>query len=447
MKKIFHILALAIAGLLAFTACDKMEDDLFAKDPATRQDEQMADFRRVFNNNDNGWCIYMSCNTAGRHPSCQAFAVKFDPTWCTFYSSSATSRLPEFYGQTDVEVRSLYSLKMDNGIVLSFDTYNAFFHYYADQSDFFSQDVQADFEFVLDRYSQNEDTIFGYTKIHRLPYMMVKMDRPAKDYQQACDDVADIAPYDLNLHIAGDEVPARFLGGYKNIMIWTEGMDLTKDGELHTYACLPNGIHLMEPIEYKGHVIDEMILNDNRDLFTSRFDKDDYLHPMPVCNKLLIEDNEDFFFGIFNAGPGMKDLLLQVGAALNADGRMPATSWYYAQFSYEDGQLGLYLNRWFGKNGGECTFFLDYEVVDNFNIKLKWSGTMQGLDYLYDSGIKVMIDKMFPKDTWTTWTMNVLDGSVWTPNKIRFQMADDSTIYIDTDPYYRYYYYGNIFNE
>lgn len=447
MKKLFYSLAVALIAGLSFTACDKMEDDIFSKDPATRQDEQMADFRRVFNNNDNGWCVYMASNSSGRHPGTQAFAVKFDEQWCTFFSSSATSNMPEFWGQTDVEVKSLYSLKMDNGVVLSFDTYNAFFHYYADQSDYFEQEFQSDFEFVLDRYSQNEDTIFGYTKIKRLPYMMIKMDRPAKEYQEACDATAGIAPYDLTLRIAGDELPARFLSGYKNLMFWTEGMDLTKDGELHTYCCMPNGIHFLEPIEYKGHIIDEMLFNDARDRFISRYDADDYLHPQPVCSKLFVNGNEDFYFGIFNVSDGMKDLLLQTGAALDADGRMPANSYYYAQISYEEGEFALYLNRWFGTNGGEIRYELDYEVVDDFTVKIKWNGKVHGLDYLYDAGIHVLIDKMFPQDKWTTYKFEVLEGSVWTPSKMKFFMADDPSICIFTDGYYRYYYYGNIFNE
>lgn len=448
MKKILYFTAVALTGSLAVTSCDKMEDDIFAKDPATRQDEQMADFRRVFNNNENGWCVYLTQNSGGgRHPSCMAFAVKFDPTWCTFYSSSETSRLPEFWGQTDIETKSLYSLKMDNGVVLSFDSYNPFFHYYADMSDLFDKEAQSDFEFVLDRYSQNEDTIFGYTKVKCLPYMMVKMDRPAKEYQKACDDVAGIAPYDLNIHIAGEELPARFLSGYKNLMIWKEGMDRSKDGELHTYGCMPNGIHLLEPIEHKGHIIDEFVLNENRDRFISRFDADDYLHPQPVCSKLFVDGNEDFYFGMFNVSSGMKDLLLATGDALNKDGRMPANSYYYAQIAYEEGVFSLYLNRWFGKGGGECSFILDHEIVDDFTVKVKWNGQYQGLDYLYDAGLKVLVDKMFPKDQWVEYTFDVLEGNVWTPSKMKFSMKDDPSIYIETDGYYRYYYYGNIFNE
>ena len=117
--------------------------------------KDMADYRRVFNNNKYGWALYTDNPTYGRHPSVATYAVKFDQVYSTFYKSISTVRLP---GVADKDsVVSMYSFKMDNGIVLSFDTYNGFFHYYADQSQYFAQDLQGDFEFCLDRYSENED--------------------------------------------------------------------------------------------------------------------------------------------------------------------------------------------------------------------------------------------------------------------------------------------------
>lgn len=130
MRKIFYIVAAACIFASFMTSCQLKEDDLFDIDPATRQDNWMADYRRVFNNNEYGWALYTSQPTYGRHPSIATFAVKFDQEMCTFYRSSATSRIPS--AALKDSVQSTYSLKMDNGIVLSFDTYNDFFHYYAD---------------------------------------------------------------------------------------------------------------------------------------------------------------------------------------------------------------------------------------------------------------------------------------------------------------------------
>lgn len=117
MRKIFYIVAAACIFASFMTSCQLKEDDLFDIDPATRQDNWMADYRRVFNNNEYGWALYTSQPTYGRHPSIATFAVKFDQEMCTFYRSSATSRIPS--AALKDSVQSTYSLKMDNGIVLS----------------------------------------------------------------------------------------------------------------------------------------------------------------------------------------------------------------------------------------------------------------------------------------------------------------------------------------
>ena len=160
IKKYIYCLLLLVSCLSLLPTlygCQMKEDDLFEMDAANRSDAWMADYRRVFNNNKYGWALYTDNPTYGRHPSVATYAVKFDQVYSTFYKSISTVRLP---GVADKDsVVSMYSFKMDNGIVLSFDTYNGFFHYYADQSQYFAQDLQGDFEFCLDRYSENEDTI------------------------------------------------------------------------------------------------------------------------------------------------------------------------------------------------------------------------------------------------------------------------------------------------
>lgn len=100
------------------------------------------------------------------------------------------------------------------------DTYNDFFHYYADQSEYFSQDLQADFEFCLDRYSENEDTIFGRGKTKQLPFMMVKMKTTPQEYQKLSDEIDSYVATNCVMIIEGDTLQASFLSGYKNLLLY-----------------------------------------------------------------------------------------------------------------------------------------------------------------------------------------------------------------------------------
>jgi predicted MFS family arabinose efflux permease len=90
MKKLFNIIAVLALTALTMPSCQMKEDDLFSTDPATRQDNWMAEYRRVFNNNQYGWALYTDNPTYGRHPAVYTYAVRFDQQNCTFYQSSST---------------------------------------------------------------------------------------------------------------------------------------------------------------------------------------------------------------------------------------------------------------------------------------------------------------------------------------------------------------------
>ena len=272
IKQYLTAVILGCTVAAALTGCQMKEDDIFDVDPANRADQWMADYRRVFNNNRYGWALFTDNPTAGRHPAVYTYAVRFDDVNSTFYRSTSTARLP--YVNTLDSVVSMYSLKNDNGIVLSFDTYNAFFHYYADQSQYFAQELQGDFEFCLDRYSANEDTIFGRGKTKQLPFMMIKLPVTPQQYQDASDSIkSDYAPYNCSFVCAGDTLPARFFSGYQNLSIWMDGDDPSIDGHLYSYGNLVGGIYFLEPIEYKGHVIREMHIKADKSGYDDVYDQ------------------------------------------------------------------------------------------------------------------------------------------------------------------------------
>ena len=93
----------------SLTSCQMKEDDLFDVDPANRADAWMADYRRVFNNNEHGWALYTDNPTSGHHPAVYTFAVKFDQYYSTFYQSSTTQRLANPDDRAADSIRSMYS--------------------------------------------------------------------------------------------------------------------------------------------------------------------------------------------------------------------------------------------------------------------------------------------------------------------------------------------------
>lgn len=441
MKKLFDIFLTAVLAVSFFGSCQMMEDDLFDKDPATRQDNWMAEYRRVFNNNKYGWALYTDQPTFGRHPHLATFAVKFDQNNSTFYNSLSTRSLPNV-GDID-SVQSTYSFKMDNGIVLSFDTYNAFFHYYADQSQYFAQDLQADFEFCLDRFSENEDTIFGRGKTKQLPFMMIKMKMPAQDYQNASDEItAKYAPYDCAFVCAGDTIDARFLSGYGNFILFypdEEGGDVVE--HMYTYGNLVNGIYLMENIEYKGKIIQEMALDDDKGGYTDKLTGARII-PRPYCNYFIndVDDNDDKFFGYSCLGDWTKGEWDKMKAALD-NSQYASSNLNNITFNPAgNGKIVLTVNMWYGD--GEIHFPFEIRKAGMDKIQLKYTGMEHsGLGYtIYDLGFKYVIDAIASKDEWRTYKIVPTQGSLLSPGV--FQLIDeanpDNSILFKLN--FRYYY-------
>ena len=441
MKKLVYSILTIVALSVAFASCQMMEKDLFEKDPATRQDNWMAEYRRVFNNNQYGWALYTSFPTYGRHPSVNTFAARFEQEYCTFYQSAATVRIPGAYDKDSVT--STYAFKMDNGIVLSFDTYNLFFHYYSDQSQYFAQDMQGDFEFCLDRFSENEDTIFGHGKTKGLPFFMVKMKTTPKEYQKLADEVDQYSAYDCLFICEGDSLPRRFLTGYHNLAIYFPDEDGGENVEhLYSYGTLVNGIYMMENIVYKNTRVVELTLDRTTGTYEDLVGKSgSKIVGTPLADYFLnIADYENWFFGYSGLGSYTKSEWDKVWAAMEASGKFKADYLYNITLDCDgNGGISLVLNMWYGVD--EVRFPLEVKRGADDQIALKGTGEQKhGRDWdYYDIGLKYIVDALAKKDSWTTYKVSFREGNPMTPKG--FELTDvnnpDNSIYFET--YYRYY--------
>lgn len=442
IKKYIYCLLLLVSCLSLLPTlygCQMKEDDLFEMDAANRSDAWMADYRRVFNNNKYGWALYTDNPTYGRHPSVATYAVKFDQVYSTFYKSISTVRLP---GVADKDsVVSMYSFKMDNGIVLSFDTYNGFFHYYADQSQYFAQDLQGDFEFCLDRYSENEDTIFGRGKTRQLPFVMIKLPVTAPDYQAACDSIQTFySPYNCSFVCAGDTLPARFLGTYQNLSIWMEGDDPRVDGHLYSYGNLVGGLYFLEPIEYKGHIIKEMKITPEKDAYDDIHGQARII-PKPFANYWIYDEEYDTrFWGYSSLSPWLQGEWDKAKDALKKSGKYNPDNLAYVCLSTDGfGHLELIFNMWYGS--GEIHYPMEMKKMNNYEIAIRWTGEEKhGLGVnLYDAGFKYFVDAFASKDEWRTYKISARSGSIMSPGEFQLTEASnpDNWFYFPTN--FRYY--------
>ncbi len=429
---------LALVAATAVTSCQMKEDNLFAVDPATRQDNWMAEYRRVFNNNEYGWALYTDNPTFGRHPAVYTYAVKFDQQNCTFYKSSSTMYLP---GVSSLDsVVSQYSFKMDDGVVLSFDTYNDFFHYYADQSQYFAQDLQADFEFCLDRYSANEDTIFGRGKTKQLPFFMVKMKTTPEEYQRLSDEISSYTAYNCVMICAGDTLQASFLSGYHNLLVYFPDSVGGDDVEhMYSYGNLTNGIYLMENFKYKGNTVVEMNLNRETGEFVDSL-TGTKIGPKPLADYLYYDDSDDnWFFGYSGLGSWTKIQWDEMRTDMTASGKFNPDNFHNITLQNEgDGQVVMIINEWYNS---EVHFHMEMKHVSENELAFRYTGMeMSNYDFsFYDAGMKHVVDAFAKKDTWTTYRITYKEGNAMNPSGLIFtdESNPDNSYYFE--PNFRYY--------
>jgi hypothetical protein len=304
--------------------------------------------------------------------------------------------------------------------------------------------MQGDFEFCLDRYSENEDTIFGRGKTKQLPFAMIKLPVSAPAYQAACDSILSFySPYNCSFVCEGDTLPARFLGTYQNLSIWMEGDDPRVDGHLYSYGNLVGGLYFLEPIEYKGHIIKEMKITLEKDGYVDIHGQASII-PKPFANYWLYDEESDSrFFGYSALGTWTQGEWDKARDAINKSGKQRADDLHYITLATDGfGGLELIINSWFGSD--EVHYPMELKKISNDEIAVRWTGTeTSGRNYkFYDIGYKYIVDAFASKDEWRTYRISARTGSKMSPGE--FQLTEesnpDNSIYFPTN--FRYYHYS-----
>ena len=180
MKNILYILFFIS---FVFTGCVKDQDDIFDLPSAQRAEQLNKDCKATLVAAPNGWVMEY-------YPSTQYYGGSF--IYMTFTQDSV--RMTD-EAKLDLTPVSFYSLKLDNGPVLSFDTYNEVIHKYADPG----QDgigYGGDYEFII--VSVSPDVIMltgkkGFDKIVMRPLAQ------GKTFAQYLDEVKSMDSY-LNMN-------------------------------------------------------------------------------------------------------------------------------------------------------------------------------------------------------------------------------------------------------
>lgn len=250
MKKIFYFIVMALAMAVGFSACSHEEDDLFGESAAQRLNKSVDKYQDLLKSSEKGWVMEFlpSDGSYGGYVYTAKFTDEDVTLVCDLSLYSSTEEWP-----AGTELTSKYSVKAEQGVILTFDTYNLLLHFFSEPRG--SSDVdgyESDYEFVFMKTSENQDTIYLRGKKYGNILKMYKLkDSDSKTFINQTVDMASslsLVNYQY-LTVNGKDYPVDIEGK----TFYINDIDSEDDTEIEKpMFYTPEGFHLYEPIQIGG---------------------------------------------------------------------------------------------------------------------------------------------------------------------------------------------------
>lgn len=154
MKKIISAITIALfAGALA--SCTHQAEDYFDTPSMTRVNEHMRECQSLLLSAENGWAVEYYPDEERIYGG-TVFAMKFD-------SNGNVTVAAEIAEDVTKTITSHYSLNSSSSVVLTFDTYNDYIHYWSDPDSASGNPYGGEFEFAYVSGDESE-MVFRGTK-------------------------------------------------------------------------------------------------------------------------------------------------------------------------------------------------------------------------------------------------------------------------------------------
>lgn len=255
MKKI-HLNKFLLAGMVCcgiaslFTSCRFEEDDYFDESASLRVEHAIDQVRDNLSSAENGWVMQYFCGTGVAHFEGFNLFAKFDKNGKVTIAGNHRY-LRDGNANKYTEASSLYSLLLEDGPVLAFNTWNDVLTPFVDPVAYYAapgsllkdgQGMEGDHNFVVMSNTENEIILRG--ERHSAEVRLVKCDRSWADYIADTETMKkSITNSSINdYYVINNANDTLYFSGLRNGRFrYTE--DLEKGVKLDSLACVftPNG--------------------------------------------------------------------------------------------------------------------------------------------------------------------------------------------------------------
>lgn len=305
------------------------------------------------------------------------------------YVEGESLNVPTYGSQT-----SLWEVVTDNGPVLSFNTYNKYFHVFADPEDIPSMSDEdtdetgygheGDYEFDLMSYSN--DTLYITGKKYGIDMIMTRVDGSIDDHVYM-DEVVAMADSFFNAKIPQVYInlpnDVRWIvknGSTSILKMFREDADEISTSEYHNVIITHDGLSFMNPVTLDGYTIQNFIRQADGSLLC-RDDNQTTITADDLNNVFTIET---FTWKADTAQVGgvFADLLRDLKNELNDYGKRKLTS---LQLSY-DSNLSAYAVAFgclYQKKTFYPTFYVTIDRVNDNQVKFHFNGEANDAGNVY----------------------------------------------------------------
>lgn len=274
-----NLILIAASLLLAMVSqsCLKDQEDVFDDSASVRMQKFLETIRTTLSQPEYGWRMEYYAGNNKLDYGGYNFAVKFSDTEVT----AGYELKPE------LRETSLYTLKADNGPVLSFDSYNNVLHTFAVPGWDKYEGKGGDFEFMVTDVTPECITMLGKRsgKTIRMYPLTESMDTYLEDMGKAGN---DFFVGQMTGKIGSVSVSGTFDLNYRQVSITTVDPATFKDADTYTTPFIPikGGIKFYTPMTIGGVTLEELyfdtktmrLTSDNRSVQLKGLVPDDYFN-------------------------------------------------------------------------------------------------------------------------------------------------------------------------
>lgn len=259
--KIFKYILMA-ALTLPVVSCVHEEEDLFNESAAQRVNTAVENYSELLESSESGWVM----NFYPSHDGAMGGIV-----YTVQFQDGVVSMLSQEYPDADA-AKSLYQVKGETEILLTFDTYTEIFHQYSEPlGSSYPTGYESDYEFTFKSVSENQDTIMLKGKRYGQPLELIRLkEEPAGFISKIATMYEKIAmlPHPIAIVNGTDEVAVDLSGG---VFYFSEYVDAPVEWDAENkefvehnvpFITTEEGMKLQEPITINGQTFQECVYND-----------------------------------------------------------------------------------------------------------------------------------------------------------------------------------------